>query len=57
MIFRRRAPDLRAPLIRRVKELELVSARLIRAGFAGDYRRFVLTSVSIMRCAPEPVHT
>ena len=37
MIFRRRAPDLRAPLIRRVKELELVSARLIRAGFAGDY--------------------
>jgi uncharacterized protein (DUF58 family) len=37
MFFRRRKPDLRTPAIRRVKELELVSARLIRAGFAGDY--------------------
>jgi len=37
MLFRRKAPDLRTPLIRRVTDLELVSARLIRAGFAGDY--------------------
>lgn len=36
-LFRRKAPDFRTPLIRRVRELELVSARLIRAGFAGDY--------------------
>ena len=36
-LFSRRPPDLRAPLIRRVRDLELVSARLIRAGFAGDY--------------------
>jgi uncharacterized protein (DUF58 family) len=35
--FRRRAPQYRAPLTRRVRDLELVSARLIRAGFAGDY--------------------
>ena len=33
----RRPPDLREPTIRRVKDLELASARLIRAGFAGDY--------------------
>jgi uncharacterized protein (DUF58 family) len=37
MIFRRKPPDLREPLQRRVRELEVVSARLIRAGFAGDY--------------------
>jgi uncharacterized protein (DUF58 family) len=36
-LFKRKQPDLRAPLVRRVKDLELVSARLIRAGFAGDY--------------------
>jgi uncharacterized protein (DUF58 family) len=36
-LFTRKPPDLRAPVIRRVRELELVSARLIRAGFAGDY--------------------
>ena len=35
--FRRRPPRFRAPLTRRVRDLELVSARLIRAGFAGDY--------------------
>src|SRR5437764_2912014 len=35
--FRRRAPRFRAPLSRRVAELEIVSSRLIRAGFAGDY--------------------
>ncbi|HEX6097316.1 MAG TPA: DUF58 domain-containing protein [Thermoanaerobaculia bacterium] len=37
MLFRRRPPDLREPVIRRVKDLELASSRLIRAGFAGDY--------------------
>jgi uncharacterized protein (DUF58 family) len=37
MLFRRKQPDLRAPIVRRVRELELVSARMIRAGFAGDY--------------------
>jgi uncharacterized protein (DUF58 family) len=36
-LFKRKTPDLRTPLIRRVRDLELVSARLIRAGFAGDY--------------------
>ena len=36
-LFRRKPPDLRTPLIRRVRDLELVSARMIRAGFAGDY--------------------
>ena len=35
--FRRKQPDLRAPIVRRVRDLELASARLIRAGFAGDY--------------------
>jgi uncharacterized protein (DUF58 family) len=35
--FHSRAPRYRAPLARRVRELEVVSARLIRAGFAGDY--------------------
>ena len=33
----RTPPSLREPLIRRVKDLEFLSARLIRAGFAGDY--------------------
>lgn len=37
MFFKRKSPDLRAPLVRRVRDLELLSARLIRAGFAGDY--------------------
>jgi len=37
MFFRRKPPQYRAPLTRRVRDLELVSARLIRAGFAGDY--------------------
>ena len=36
-LFKRQTPDLRAPLIRRVRDLEFMSARLIRAGFAGDY--------------------
>src|SRR5256714_12853212 len=35
--FRRRLPRFRVPLTRRVAELEIVSSRLIRAGFAGDY--------------------
>ena len=35
--FRRRAPRYRVPLSRRVAELEIISSRLIRAGFAGDY--------------------
>jgi len=36
-MFKRKPPDLRAPIVRRVRDLELLSARLIRAGFAGDY--------------------
>lgn len=36
-LFARKDPDLRAPLARRVRDLEILSARLIRAGFAGDY--------------------
>lgn len=35
--FSRKKPELRAPLARRVRDLEILSARLIRAGFAGDY--------------------
>jgi uncharacterized protein (DUF58 family) len=35
--FKRKPATLREPIVRRVKDLELVSARLIRAGFAGDY--------------------
>lgn len=35
--FRRKPPQLREPLARRVTDLEIVSHRLIRAGFAGDY--------------------
>jgi uncharacterized protein (DUF58 family) len=37
MLFRRRKPQFLAPLTRRVRDLEILSARLIRAGFAGDY--------------------
>jgi uncharacterized protein (DUF58 family) len=38
MFFRRKpAPDLRAPIARRVRDLELLSSRMIRSGFAGDY--------------------
>lgn len=36
-LFKRKAADLRTPVIRRVRDLEFMSARLIRAGFAGDY--------------------
>src|SRR6185436_7463570 len=36
-LFKRKPPDLRTPVIRRVRELEIASARMIRAGFAGDY--------------------
>ena len=39
MFFKRKppAPDLRAPIARRVRDLELLSSRMIRSGFAGDY--------------------
>jgi uncharacterized protein (DUF58 family) len=37
VIFKRKPPTYRHPLQRRVRDLEIVSARLIRAGFAGDY--------------------
>jgi uncharacterized protein (DUF58 family) len=37
MFFRRRKSQFRVPLTRRVRDLEILSARLIRAGFAGDY--------------------
>ena len=37
MFFHRTKPTFRAPLTRRVRDLEILSARLIRAGFAGDY--------------------
>jgi uncharacterized protein (DUF58 family) len=37
-LFKRKtAPDLRAPIARRVRDLELLSSRMIRSGFAGDY--------------------
>jgi uncharacterized protein (DUF58 family) len=36
-LFRRNPPDVRTPIIRRVRDLEILSARLIRVGFAGDY--------------------
>ncbi|HKO57730.1 MAG TPA: DUF58 domain-containing protein, partial [Thermoanaerobaculia bacterium] len=36
-MFERKPPQVREPLARRVLDLEIVSARLIRAGFAGDY--------------------
>ncbi|HEX8151497.1 MAG TPA: DUF58 domain-containing protein, partial [Thermoanaerobaculia bacterium] len=35
--FRRKPAEIREPLTRRVRDLEIVSARMIRAGFAGDY--------------------
>ena len=37
MFFRAPKPRFRVPLTRRVRDLEILSARLIRAGFAGDY--------------------
>ena len=37
MSFRSRKPQFSVPLTRRVRDLEILSARLIRAGFAGDY--------------------
>jgi len=37
MFFRRQPPDFKTPLRRRVNELEILSSRLIRGGFAGDY--------------------
>ena len=37
LFFRRKPPATREPIIRRVRDLEIVSGRLIRAGFAGDY--------------------
>ena len=36
-LFKRQPPNLRQPLVRRVRDLELLSSRLIRTGFAGDY--------------------
>lgn len=36
-MFRRQRPAYRTPIARRVRDLEIVTARLIRAGFAGDY--------------------
>src|SRR5688572_136146 len=36
-LFRRRKADSRSPIVRRVRDLEIASARLIRAGFAGQY--------------------
>ena len=37
MFFRSKPAEHRAPIIRRVRDLEILSAKLIRAGFAGDY--------------------
>ncbi len=37
MLFRRKQPQFQVPVPHRVRDLEIVSARLIRAGFAGDY--------------------
>src|SRR5256885_9070325 len=36
-MFTSKPPETREPLSRRVARLEVLSARLIRAGFAGDY--------------------
>src|SRR3954449_6272602 len=36
-LFRSKAPQFKAPMARRVAQLEILSARLIRTGFAGDY--------------------
>src|SRR5881392_4175424 len=37
MFFTRKPPEFRPPIPRRVRDLEIASARLIRLGFAGDY--------------------
>ncbi|HVR40410.1 MAG TPA: DUF58 domain-containing protein [Thermoanaerobaculia bacterium] len=37
MFFKRKLPELREPIARRVADLEIASSRMIRAGFAGDY--------------------
>src|SRR5947208_1391809 len=37
LMFFKKPPQYRVPLARRVRDLEVLSARLIRAGFAGDY--------------------
>lgn len=36
-MFRSKPPQFKTPVPRRVRDLEILSARLIRAGFAGDY--------------------
>jgi len=36
-LLRRQQPQFQAPVARRVRDLEILSSRLIRAGFAGDY--------------------
>jgi uncharacterized protein (DUF58 family) len=36
-LFKRKPPELREPTRRRVHDLEILSARLLRAGLAGDY--------------------
>jgi uncharacterized protein (DUF58 family) len=36
-LFRRRPPRNAPPMVRRMRDLQIASARLIRAGFAGDY--------------------
>src|SRR3954451_18436440 len=37
MLFKPKPPEFRKPVPRRVRDLEIASARLIRAEFAGDY--------------------
>ena len=36
-LFARQEPQFKVPVAKRVRDLEILSARLIRAGFAGDY--------------------
>ena len=36
-LLRRQQPQFQVPVARRVRDLEIFSSRLIRAGFAGDY--------------------
>jgi len=36
-MFRSKSPQFKVPVAKRVRDLEIVSVRLIRAGFAGDY--------------------
>src|SRR5947209_16997471 len=36
-MFRAKPPQFKGPIAKKVRDLEVVSARLIRAGFAGDY--------------------